>query len=158
MAAMMDDWHQKLARNLVARTTSTAREEHSTALEVAFGRARAAMAYVLELARAHRVPASGGIVGDDIWVQIGDHRARFTLNRRGAYIAILTDHDERRLQWDDGRREIVDTLGAPSDVEQIAQAVIAAVVDRWNRSPAAARLAKLPPQPDIEREDEPTKG
>jgi hypothetical protein len=53
---------------------------------------------------------------------------------------------------------IVDPLGAPSDVEQIAQAAIATVVDRWTRSPAAERLARLPPQPDLEREDEPTKG
>lgn len=163
---MMDDWHQKLARNLVARTSSgaqaheeaSAREESSTALEVAFGRARAATAYVLELARAHRLPVSGGIVGDDIWVQIADDRARFTLNRREAYIAIRTDGEERRLRWDGARRAIVDTLGALADVEHIAQAAIAAIVDRWNRSPAAARLAKLPPQPDLEREDEPTKG
>lgn len=153
----MDDWHQKLARHLVARAASAGREDHSTALEVAFGRARAATAYALELARAHRVPASGGTVGDDIWIQIGDDRARFTLNRRAAYIAVRTDHDERRLQWDDGRRAVVDGLGAPSDLERIAQAAIGAIIERWYRSPAAELLAKLPPQPEIEREDEPTK-
>ncbi|HXX68499.1 MAG TPA: hypothetical protein VEK07_15020 [Polyangiaceae bacterium] len=154
----MEDWHQKLARDLVAHAPSASHEDHSTALEVAFGRARSATAYVLELARAHRVPASGGAVGDDIWVQLGDGRARFTLNRRAAQIAVCTGREERRLQWDVTRRLIVDAHGNPSDVEQIARAAIDALVDEWRSNPAAERLSSVPPQPGLEREDEPTKG
>jgi len=158
MIALMDDWHRKLAGHFVAHAPTTALDEQATALEAAFGRARGATAYVLELARAHRIPAAGGIVGDDIWIELGDDRARFTLNRRAAYIAIRTDHEERRLKWDDARAAIVDTLGTPSDVERIAQAAIETVVERWRASPAAATFWRVPPQPEAEREEETTKG
>jgi len=158
MNVIVDDWHQKLARDLVAPAPAAARDDHSTALEVAFGRARSATAYVLELARAHRVPASGGALGDDIWVQLGDGRARFTLNRRAAQIAVRTGREEKRLQWDGARRLIVDAHGIPSDVEQIARAAIEALVEAWRKNPAAERLSSIPPQPGLEREDEPTKG
>lgn len=154
----MDDWYQKLARDLVRRNPTASRDEHSTALEVAFGRARAAAAYVLELSRAHRIPATGGVVGDDIWVQLGDQRARFTLNRRGGHVAVRTGHDEQRLLWDDTRRVIVDSRGIPSDLEQIARNVLEIMVDEWLKSPSAERLSSIPPQPELEREDEPTKG
>lgn len=158
MNVIVDDWHEKLARVLVAHTPAAARVEHSAALEVAFGRARAATAYVLELARAHRIPATGGVVGDDIWVQLGDERARFTLNRRAAHVAVRTGREEQRFSWEDTRRTIVDARGAPSDLEQIARAAIEFVVDEWLRSPTAERSSSIPPQPEHEREDEPTKG
>jgi hypothetical protein len=158
MHVILDDWYQKLARDLVRRTPTASRDQHSTALEVAFGRARAATAYVLELARAHRMPATGGVVGDDIWVQLGDDRARFTLNRRAGHVAVRTGHDERCLLWDDARCVLVDTRGTPSDLEQIARTTLEAMVDEWLESPSAERLSTIPPQPEHEREDEPTKG
>ena len=102
MLARMDDWHRKLAKELVQGTpTGTlpdAAVAAAAALEIAFGHARSALTYVLELARAHRIPATGCVTGDDLWLQLGEGRVRFTLNRREGHVAVLRPgHDEARF-------------------------------------------------------------
>src|SRR6516164_4738736 len=93
----MDDWHRRLARELVAETPAGSVPDTAAALEIAFGEARSAVTYALELARAHRIPASGNVAGDDIWLQLGDARVRFTLNRREGHVAVSRpDRDEVR--------------------------------------------------------------
>jgi len=154
----MDEWHRKLARDLVARTPAVTPDERATALEVAFGDARAAVAFTLEFARAHRIVATGNVAGDDLWIQLGEARARFTLNRREARVIVRARGDEKHLQWDDARNAIVDATGTLADLQAAARSTLDAIVSEWRSSPTVALLSSVPPQPDPEHDDEPTKG
>jgi hypothetical protein len=143
----MDEWHRRLVREIVAETPAGSVPDAAAALEIAFGEARSAVTYALELARAHRIPASGNVAGDDVWLQLGDARVRLTLNRREGYIVVTQpDRDEVR---------------APSSALQVAQVgalardAIDALVARWRSLPAHAKGSSAPP---AEFEDEPTKG
>jgi hypothetical protein len=144
----MDDWHRKIAAELVQETWSGAGllPDASAALEVAFGKARSAITYVLEVARAHRIPASGSVVGDDVWLQLGDGRVRFTLNRREGHVVVVrSGQDEVRVRAGDLETQDVGTL---------AHAAIDALVAAWRARPPQDRRPSAPP-PDFE--DEPTK-
>jgi hypothetical protein len=150
-----DEWHEKLAREVAA-----AASPHETipvdaaALEIEFGRARSAVTYALELARAHRVPVAGNVAGDDVWMKIGDARARFLLNRRENYVAIaITPQDEVRAQWDAERRALVDANGKVVDLGAAAREAIDGLVAEWRKMPSRPRVPVAP-----YREDEPTKG
>lgn len=140
----MDDWHRKLARDLVAETPAGSVPGSDTALEIAFGHARSELTYALELARAHRLPATGNIAGDDVWLQLGNGRVRFTLNRREGHVVVIRPgQDEIRV-----RAEGID-LGA------MAREAIDALVAAWRAGPAEARALTALPR---SFEDEPTKG
>jgi hypothetical protein len=142
MLAAMDDWHRKLVGELV-KDSPTASPDGGAALEIAFGQARSALAYALELARAHRIPATGYVAGDSIWMQLADRRARFTLNRReGTVLVQLHDEDETRA-------------GANADLGKMARDAIDAMVAAWKALPASERHPSAPPR---ETDDEPTKG
>jgi hypothetical protein len=142
----MDDWHQRLVRELVQETPGGFVPGAAASLEIAFGKARSALTYVLELARAHRIPATGSVTGDDVWLQLGDGRVRFTLNRREGHVVVLRPgQDETRVR--------ADSAGA-EDLGAMARDAIDALVAAWRAGPAAARRPSAPP-PDFE--DEPTK-
>jgi hypothetical protein len=143
----MDEWHEKLVRELIAETPAGSVPELAASLEIAFGEARGAVVYVLELARAHRIAATGNVNGDDVWLQLGDGRVRFTLNRREGYIVVnRPDGDEVR----------VPSASVPSaQVGTFARRTIDALVARWRALPADARRTSAPP---ADFEDEPTKG
>ena len=153
----MEDWHRQLVREFVARTPSGAQDERATALEVGFGRAREATAYALELARAHRFAASGCVAGDDVWLQLGEARARFTLNRREGTVVVRAVGEEKRLRWDEAKGSVVDAQGAAADVGDIARRALDALVEGWRSNPTLER-SSISPDRDIEFEDEPTKG
>src|SRR5579871_3679814 len=143
----MDDWHQKLVRDLVAETPAGFVPDAAAALEVAFGQARSAIAYALELARAHRIPAAGNIGGDDVWLRLGDGRVRFVLNRReGQVLVTRPGQDEARF-----------AAGAidAAQLGALAQGAIDALVAGWRALPAHEKKTSAPP---AEFEDEPTKG
>jgi hypothetical protein len=142
----MDDWHRKLVQELVGGTPAGFVPDAAAALEIAFGKARSAVTYTLELARAHRIPAAGNVTGDDIWLQLASGRVRFTLNRREAYVVVQRQgQDELRVRAD---------AGAP-DLGAIAREAIDALVTSWRQLPASDRRPSAPPP---EFEDEPTKG
>jgi hypothetical protein len=147
----MDEWHEKVVRELTAETPAGSVPEPAASLEIAFGEARGAVAYVLELARAHRIAATGNINGDDVWLQLGDGRVRLTLNRREGHVAVnRPDGDEVR----------VPSAGVPSSqLGTLARRAIDALVARWRAAhralPADARRSSAPP---ADFEDEPTKG
>ena len=139
----MDDWHKRLARTLVAETPAGFQPDAAAALEIAFGQARSALTYALELARAHRIPASGSVSGDDVWLQLGGARVHFPHTRRAGHIvARRAGHDEAILQAD-------------ADVKAAAQDAIDALVVAWRSGPTPAgdRLAR-----PTDFDDEPTKG
>src|ERR1035438_7467259 len=126
----MDDWHSKLARDLMAGTPAHAVPDAAASMEIAFGQARSAVTYALELARAHRFPASGSVVGDDVWLRFGDGPFRLTLNRRDGHILVDAHvpgpskprHDETRLRWKEG--VFVDDGGAAVDPSAITRTAI----------------------------------
>jgi hypothetical protein len=142
----MDDWHRKLVEELVADTPSGFAPDTATSLEIELGKARSAVAYALEVARAHRVPATGSVTGDDVWLSLGGARARFTLNRREGHVVVARPgHDEVR----------VCKGGGGEDLGLVARAAIDALVAAWRAQPARKRTPSAPPP---EFEDEPTKG
>ena len=154
--ASTDDWHAKLARELALGTPHPTLPEGAAALEIEFGRARSAITYALELARAHRVPATGSVAGDDVWMKLGDARARFLLNRREGYVAIsIWAQDESRARWEDEKRALVDANGAAVDLGSVARGAIDGLIAEWRKSPSRSRMAVADPR---NRDDEPTQG
>jgi hypothetical protein len=150
-----DDWHERLAREVALGASS-----HETvgadaaALEIEFGRARSAITYALELSRAHRVPVAGNVAGDDVWMKLGDARARFLLNRRDGYVAIVIGQgDEVRAQWNAEKRALIDAAGNPVDLGKVAREAIDTLIADWRKLPSRSRVPVTP-----NREDEPTKG
>jgi hypothetical protein len=158
---MIDEWHRKLAVDLGAAAPKATALDGSTLLEIAFGRARSVVAYALELALAHRLPATGSVAGDDIWLRLGDARARFTMNRReGLVLVSRWQVDDVRARWDEARHAIVEigTGGVSGDIidlEAMAQSSIDGIVAEWRARPVAAKILSVRP-PNFE--DEPTKG
>jgi hypothetical protein len=143
----MDDWHRKLARELVSETPAGFVPDAAAALEIAFGEARSAITYALELARAHHIPAAGNVAGDGVWLQLGDGRVRFVLNRReGNLTVVRPGHDEVRIALAEA---------AKTDLGKMAREAIDALVAAWRALPVEAKRQSTPP-PDFE--EEPTKG
>jgi hypothetical protein len=143
----MDEWHVRLVRELTAGTPAGSVPEPAASLEIAFGEARGAIAYVLELARAHRITATGNVKGDDVWLQLGEGRVRFTLNRREGHVVV------NRPDGDDVR---VPSPGVPpGQLGTLARRAIDGLVARWRALPADARRPSAPP---ADFDDEPTKG
>jgi hypothetical protein len=164
----MDGWHQRLARDLVAETPAGALPEGAAALEIAFGDARSAVAYALELARAHRLPVSGSVAGDDVWMRFGDGRARFTLDRRHAQVEIDVTlpgpigpdgqtpplQRKRQVRWADPQGTLLDADGTPADLGALARSSIEDLVADWRARPAIEKRISSAPPPDLE--DTPT--
>jgi hypothetical protein len=160
----MDDWHRKLARDLVAETPAGGMPEGAAALEIAFGGARSAVAYALELARAHRLPVSGSVVGDDVWMRFGDGRARFTLDRRQAQVEIDITlpgptgpggqapprQRKRQVRWADPQRALLDTDGTPVDLGALARTSIEDLIADWRSRPAIEKGLSSAPPPDLD--------
>lgn len=143
----MDDWHRKLARELVSETAKGFVPDAAAALEIAFGQARSAITYALELARAHHIPAAGNVAGDGIWLQLGEGRVRFMLNRREGYVTVL------RPGQDEARIPLAEA--AKTDLGKLAREGIDALVAAWRKLPAEAKRPSVPP---ADFEEEPTKG
>jgi len=138
----MDEWHRKLVSELGKETPAGFVPDAAASLEIAFGQARSALAYALELLRAHHINAAGNVAGDSIWLQLGDGRVRFTLNRRAGDVVVLRPgHDETRVT-------------AETDLGAMARESIDALVKAWRELPPAAKRPSAPPS---DFEDEPTK-
>lgn len=140
-------WHQNLVRELVAETPAGRVPDAAASLEVAFGEARSAVAYALEVARAHRIAATGSVNGDDVWLALGEGRVRFTLNRRDGHVVVSRPDTADVRVPSEGKSEA--QLGA------MAREAIDALIARWRALPPHAKRPSAPP---AEFEDEPTKG
>ena len=141
----MDDWHRRLVNELGKETAAGSVPDAAASLEIAFGKARSAIAYALELARAHHITAAGNVAGDSVWLQLGDGRIRFTLNRRaGDVVVIRPGHDETRVT-------------AETDLGSMARESIDALVTAWQALPPAAKRPSAPPSAASDFEDEQTK-
>jgi hypothetical protein len=153
----MDDWHRKLAERVIAQTPARSQSEAESGLEAALGRARSAVAYLLEIARAHRVAVTGNLAGDDVWVQLGaGPQARFTLNRRDGHLTVRgPGSDDRALRWDPACKSLVDASGSLVDLEAVARGALDVLVAEWAAHPALDGASRSGGR---EFEDEPTKG
>ncbi len=160
----MDDWQRKLAREIVAETPAGTLPDGAATMEIAFGDARAVVTYALELARAHRLPVTGSVAGDHVWLRFGDGKARFTLNRRAALVEVETTaggpapQPERRVvvRWSDDKRSLLDDGGTPADLGALARGSIDALVADWRARPASEKKLSSAPPPDLD--DTPTRG
>jgi hypothetical protein len=140
----MDEWHHKLVTDLAQETAAGFVPDTVAALEIGFGQARSALTYALELARAHRIPATGSVTGDSIWLQLGRGRIRFTLNRRTDEVIVLRpDQDEVHV-----------TSGA-QDLGAMARSAIDGLVAAFKALPPESKRPSAPPTNDFD--DEPTK-
>jgi hypothetical protein len=154
MHATMDEWYARVASKLVAETPAGGQPHGDAALEVAFGEVRAAVAYVLELGRAHRINVAGHMTGDDVWMDLAGQRLRFTLNRREHHVLVRVGNDERRLvRWDEAQSTMVDSSGAPEHLASTARGAIDAMITAWSTS-----KDRYDGSSGREFEDEPTKG
>jgi hypothetical protein len=144
MLGRMDDWHRKLVKELVKETPAGVLPDSAASLEIGFGQARSALTYMLELARAHRIPATGSVTGDDLWIQLGEGRLRFTLNRREGIVVVVRP----------GQADVQVRPGG-ADLGATAREAIDALVAAWRAGPPQHRTPSAPPP---EFEDEPTKG
>lgn len=147
---MSESWHRAVARALAVPALA----EDTAEFEIAFGRVREVVAYVLELARAHRLPASGNLVGDDVWILFGQARVRVTLNRRESALLVRTSRLEQRLGWSSELRCVIDASGRPCDVKALARSVMDDLIAQWQTE----KSPRLPASSAREYEDEPTKG
>lgn len=85
----MDEWRSRLAADLLDAPASPGGAlAHATAMEIAFGKARSELTYVLALGRAHRVPITGDVAGDAIWIRLGEEHLAFTFDRASSVISM----------------------------------------------------------------------
>jgi hypothetical protein len=152
----MLDWHRRVAADLTARTPSGGPDEGDVALEVALGQAREAIAFVLELARAHRIAAAGNLIGDDVWVHLGAARARFTLSRRDARITFRQSPGEGTIiRWEAAQSALVDARGQRVEALSVARRAMDSLLTEWSTNPV---LETTSSPRHKELDDEPTKG
>jgi len=136
----MDDWRSRLTEQLIGPTSqrtplSGAGVEASTALEVALGQARSEMTYVLELGRAHALPITGSVTGDDIWIRVGATTLRFNYSRRaGVIVATVVGREDQQLRWNPERRAVLLHSGEILDARTFVREAIDATVGSWRAS------------------------
>ncbi len=141
----MDEWHRKLVKDLTQETAAGFVPDAVASLEIAFGQARSALTYALELARAHRIPVAGNVTGDSIWLQLGDGRVRFTMNRRAGEVVVLRPGQDETT---------VKVGGVGEDLGTMARSAIDGMVAAFKALPASSKRPSMPP---ADFEDEPTK-
>jgi hypothetical protein len=148
MTAGEDEWRARLAVDLLggddaAPVSRRARlaPEGPTAVEIAFGKARSELTYVLELGRAHHRPVVGSVVGDEIWIRLGEAKLSFRFDRRTTAVHALIVGREATLAWDDGRRAIVSGGGDVVDVESFVREAVDETVRAFKGEEAAADSA-----------------
>jgi hypothetical protein len=140
MLVAMDEWHRKLVNDLTQETAAGFVPDAAAALEIAFGQARSAITYTLELARAHRIPVAGNVSGDAIWLHLGEQRLRLTLNRRAGEVVV------QRPEQD----SVTVKVGG-EDLGAMARSAIDAMVAAFKALPAEAKRPSMPPS-DFEEE------
>lgn len=147
----MDDWRKRLAHQLLGdRGTPSLALDARTTLEIAFGRARSEVTYVLELGRAHALPMSGSVTGDDVWLRLGEGVLRFRLDRQGlAIVAFVPGAKDTTFSFDPTQRALVDQTGRAVAFEDFVKTSLDAVVQGWERR-MRAPSETLPDVPESE--------
>jgi len=138
----MDEWRQKLLGELVPEAPTMQRSA-ATELEIAFGYARSELTYVLELGRAHKLPATGAVYGDDVWLTLGSAKLRFVYDRKnGAITASIPGRDEQRITYDAGAHALDGPSAGPFDMRAFVREAIDATVAAYKAAPPPPALGK----------------
>ncbi len=133
----MDDWRSRLTENLLGPQGQPAgpRPDPNAAMEIVLGAARSELAYVLELGRTHRLPVTGLVNGDDIWIRIGATTLRFNFSRRGSVIvASVVGRQDEQLRYSLDKRAVVTHDGEGIDPSRFIREAIDATVNAWKAS------------------------
>jgi hypothetical protein len=161
-----DEWREQLALRLLGATAAVPSDfspTDATALEIAFGRVRSEVTYVLEFARAHGLPATGSVIGDDVSLRLGENATHFRIQRRERCItAMMPGRGDERLTWNAEKRTMVDGEGRAIEMKPFAREAIDTVINGWRASspvlnPRTATVRDLPvtksdPPPPLEEE------
>jgi hypothetical protein len=148
-----DQWREQLAGRLLGEAPATPGDfspSAATALEIAFGKARSEVTYVLEFARTHGVPATGSVIGDEVSLRRGEGVVRLRIDRREQTIlAVSPNREDERLRWDGGKRTMVRADQSPIEMKAYVREAIDAVVSGYHaasaaHSPRASTVRDLP--------------
>lgn len=136
----MDAWRKGLVSQLVGDAhvaNATSFEPTADAqLEIAFGRARTELAYLLGLAGPNRLPFTGILHGDEIWVHLGSAaELRFRVDRAHATIVATLGGKEIPLRWDTSKKSLVEASGETVDMEAFVRAAIDQAVAAFKAQP-----------------------
>lgn len=131
----MDDWRKRLAAKLLGdKGTPSLALDARTTLEIAFGRARSEVTYVLELGRAHALPVSGSVTGDDVWLRLGESVLRFRLDRQSlAIVAFVPRLKDTTFTFDAEHRTLVTASREAIDFDQFVKEAVESVVQGWDQ-------------------------
>jgi len=145
----MDEWRTRLAAELLDENAENAGERagrsvfapsRSTAMEIAFGRARSELTYVLALGRARAqssapsAPITGDVAGDAIWLRVGEARLAFTFDRDAGEIAMSAPGRDAKLAVrEDGT---LAANGEPCEIDALVRDAIDATVRAWKMAGA----------------------
>jgi hypothetical protein len=136
--AERDEWRERLAAQLLGAAAPSPRDFSPgavTALEIAFGHARSEVTYVLEFARAHALPATGSVIGDEVSLTLGRGTVRLRIDRRERCITVtVPGEDLAQLTWDETRRAVVRAGGGEVEMRTFVRAAIDALVADWRAS------------------------
>jgi hypothetical protein len=137
----MDEWRSGLVSRLLGEQHPAAKTSFDPSagaqLEIAFGRARSELTYLLELGRANGLPFTGSLVGDEIWVRLGDRTTlTFRIERASASIlANVPGRGDVLVRWDGAKSSLVEANGDPVDIPAFVRTAIDAAVAQF-KSPA----------------------
>jgi hypothetical protein len=140
-------WRNRLAAQLLggsrAKETFSFSPAGATALEIALGKARSELTYLLEFGRAHHLPIVGNVMGDEVWIRLGDTTLKFTLDRAAvAMTALVVGQPPVVMWWDAEGQRIAREKGDAVDVDAFVRSAVDATVAAWRRtsSPPPAAL------------------
>jgi hypothetical protein len=133
---MEDEWRARLADQLLGTETpigdrATFTPDAASYMEIAFGKARSELSYVLGLGRSHSLPVAGSVTGDEVWIRLGDAELRFALDRAAKVVRATADGQTRALTWDPRQRAIATSDGKLVDMEFFVRESIEATVKKY---------------------------
>jgi hypothetical protein len=152
----MHEWKSRLAAQLVGNSDDSP-QSISLGLETALGVARAELAFVLELGRAHGLPMSGSLAGDDVWIRLGATTTlRFNYSRRaGVIVASIVGRGDAQLKWAPDKG-VIGPDGQTLDLDRYVRDALDATVAAFRGRPdvkissLASDRPPAPTLPDIE--------
>ncbi len=132
----MDDWRSRLTESLLGNPGKTeTKPDPVAALEIVLGQARTEITYILELGKAHNLPTTGNVNGDDVWLRVGATSLRFHFSRRaGVIVASVVGREDQQLKYSVEKRGVVGPDGELLDTARYIREAIDATVNAWKAS------------------------